>query len=403
MNSRPSLFIAFAALTLLNGHAVAQFMDPFDGKQLDQWLQVTGDGTPTMKIEQHDGFIRYHVDGSSDQHGVWWTFIKRDITASIDMQRLKDPAYELRVEARVRPSHAPRRVNFMINTQRTTDYHEHLREFELGETGQWQTISMTTRTFDAVPGDTVFVQFCVTDWGPGEYYVDVDYYRADVVRRDRAKPDVGEPLIYHPPVPAIESFTHHLEANHDAVISSEFPDVNFDDWSVTTSKGRERVLTVTGNQWSVLRWDLQRLRGATAQGAGILELTTQSVAMGGDYVKGMGKDLGEEFPRIRIIEILGGEAQWDQREVTYQVLLQGEPYEAVFNSQMTIDLELSTNPGGKTFFTLPRPVMQRLLDGTTKGLLIRPLGAMSASIFASESTTGSGPILHLNVVSGAGD
>jgi hypothetical protein len=388
------LFVAVAAMLSQSGNVQAQFVDQFDGPTLERWLQVTGDGTPTMNIEQRDGFIRYHVDGSTDQHGVWWTFIKRDITASLDMQKLKDPAYELRVEARVRASHAPRRVNFMINTQRTTDYHEHLREYELGDTTQWHTISMTTRNFDAVPGDTVFVQFCVTDWGPGQYYVDVDYYRADVVRRDRAKPDVGEPLIYHPPVPAIERFAHHFEASHDSVINRDFPEVNFDDWSVHTQAGRERVLTVSGNQWIVMRWDLEALAKQKAQGAGVLELTTHSLAIGGDYVKGMGKDLGEEFPKIRVIEILGGQARWDQREVTYESLLQGQPYESVFNTQMTIDLELGSKPGDKAFFTLPRPVMQRLLEGKTKGLLIRPLGALSGSVLASESTEGDGPTLH---------
>ena len=196
--------LAWAAALLISpilSHA--QFVDNFDGPGLDSWSQVPGDGTPTMAVEQEQGFIRYKVDASTDKHGVWWTFIKRDITSSLDMEKLKDPAYELRVEARVRPSHAPRRVNFMINTQRTTDYHEHLREYELGNTSDWHTISMTTKNFDAVPGDTVFVQFCVTDWGPGQYFVDVDYYKADVVRRDHAGPDQGEPLIYHPPIPSI--------------------------------------------------------------------------------------------------------------------------------------------------------------------------------------------------------
>lgn len=389
-------FRTLLALILFSGYAHAQFIDQFDGSNLEAWAQVPGDGTPTMSIEQHDGFIRYHVDGSKDTYGVWWTFIKRDISASIDLKKLKNPGYELRVEARVRPSHAPRRVNFMINTQRTTDYHEHLREYELANKDAWHTISMTTQNFDAVPGDNVFVQFCVTDWGPGQYYVDVDYYRADVVRRDRAKPDVGEPLIYHPPVPPTETFTHHLEATHDSVIDREFPTVNFNDWSVQSERGRQRVLTIAGNQWIVLRWDFAALQNKRAKAAGVLELTTHSLAAGGDYIKGMGKDLGEEFPRVRVIEILGGDGKWDQVEVTYESLLQGQPYETVFNSQMTIDLELQGKPGAKTFFTLPRPVMQRLIEGRTKGLMIRPLGAMSGSVFASESEIGEGPTLHFS-------
>jgi hypothetical protein len=382
--------LAFPALS----HA--QFMDPFDGPKIEGWFHVTGDGTPTMSLEQKDGFIRYKVDATTDEHGVWWTFIKRDITAHLDLEKLKDPAYELRVEARVRGSHAPRRVNFMINTQRTTNFHEHLREYELANTTDWHTISMTTKDFDVVPGDTVFVQFCVTDWGSGEYYVDVDYYRADVVRGDEAGPDKGEPLVYHPQIPERSTFAHHVDVAHDSVISSEFADVNFNDWGVQERDGTARTLALGAQEWIVLRWDLERYRGQQASGAGLLELTTQSLGIGGDYVRGMGKDLGEEFPRVRVIEILGGDPVWDQASVTYDSLTQRAKYEDVFNTQMIIDLELGAKPGEKTYFTLPRPVMQRLLDGKAKGLMIRPLGALAGSVYASEDKRGAGPKLHFS-------
>ena len=97
-----------------------------------------------------------------------------------------------------------------------------------------------------------------------------------------------------------------------------------------------------------------------------------------------------------VIEILGGDAAWDQETVTYASLMQGKPYDEVFNPQMIIDLELASAPGGKAFFTLQRPVMQRLLDGRSKGILIRPLGALSGSIYASENPAGHGPVLHFN-------
>ena len=378
--------------------AQAQFIDPFDGPRIEGWSQMTGDGTPTMALEQKDGFVRYKVDGSTDKHGVWWTFIKRDITAQLDLDKLSDPAYELRVEARVRGSHAPRRVNFMINTQRTTDFHEHLREYELSNTTDWHTISMTTKNFDVRPGDTVYVQFCVTDWGPGQYFVDVDYYKADVVKREAAGPDKGEPLVYHPPIPATSSFAHHLDVSHDSIVDIDFPEVNFNDWHVRERNELARTLTVTKTQWIALRWDLRSLRGQSVEGAGLLELTTHSVAIGGDYVRGMGKDLGEEFPRVRVIEILGGDPNWDQSSVTYQSLTRGAKYEDVFNTQMTIDLELAAVPGEKAYFTLPRPVMQRLLDGKTKGLLVRPLGALAGSVYALEDASRNGPKLHFNTV-----
>lgn len=389
-------FLLLSSLLALVAAGRAQFRDDFDRPAINGWFTMTGDGDAKAALVPMDGFARLQIDATADQHGVWWTLIKRDITASLDLAKLKDPAYELRVEARVRSSHAPRRVNFMLNTQRTTDYHEHLREYEIPDTDGWHVISMTTRNFDAGPGDTVFVQLCATDFGPDKYHVDVDYYRADVVRRDEAGPDLGEPLVYHPPVPPVASFAHHAPVAHDSVIRADFPTVNFNDWHVAEAGGKARVLTVDGSQWIVLRWDFAAFRGQRADGPGVLELTTQSLALGGNYTAALGRDLGEEFGKIHVIEILGGDAAWDQASVTYASLMQGKPYAEVFNTQMIIDLELASAPGGKAFFTLQRPVMQRLLDGRSKGILIRPLGALSGSIYASENPAGHGPVLHFN-------
>jgi len=95
-----------------------------------------------MNFVQKDGFARLYVDAAKDKYNVYWTLIKRDVSASLDLNKLKDPSFELRVEAKVRVSNAPRRVNFMINTQRTTNYHEHLMEFDIPDTSNWHIISM---------------------------------------------------------------------------------------------------------------------------------------------------------------------------------------------------------------------------------------------------------------------
>lgn len=382
-------------LPLLPAAGRAEFHDEFDATALDGWFFFTGDGAATMEFvpQPTDGFARIQVDATRDAHNVWWAIIKRDVSAALDLERLHDPAYELRVEARVRPSHAPRRVNFMINTQRTTDFHEHLREYDLAHTG-WHTISMTTRNLDAGPGDTVFVQLGVTDWGPGTYHVDVDYYRAEVVRRDAAAPDVGEPLVYHPAVPELATFTHHLPVTHDSIVTPEYPQVNFNDWQLTGGPEPARVLTVAPQLWPVLRWDFSVVQGRRVAGAGVLELTTATVAKGGAYTVPFGEDLGGEFGKIRVIEILSGDPRWEQTTVTYDNLLSGGAAEDVFNSQMIFDLELEGAPGAGNHVTIPRPVMQRLLDGRTKGLLIRPLGALAASVYASEDPNGRGPVLH---------
>ena len=375
----------------------AQFLDAFEDDEIGPWQAYTGDGDATVAFLQKDGYARIEIDATLDQHNVWWAIVKRDIADSVDLERLQDPDYELRVEARVRVGEAPRRVNMMVNTQRTIDYHVDLREFDIDTTEDWKVISMTTTNLDAVPGDSLFVQLAATDWGRGYHHVDLDYYRAEVIDVKSAEPDKGEPLLYHPPTLPIERFAHHLEASHDSILNQRYPDVNFNDWRATTSEGESRVLTVSADQWPVARWDFGDHTGASTSSAGILELTTHSIVMGGSYVEAYGEDLGVEFGKVRVIEVIGGDPSWDQRSVTYQSFMQGDKYSEVFNSQMTFDVALSP-PGSKTFITLSRPVMQRLLNGTTKGLVFRPLGALEASFYATENATGngSGPILHFN-------
>lgn len=384
--------------TLLGGLLIfttlshADFVDDFNDKSVADWQTLTGDGNAQLTFLPMDGFARMQVDATNDQHNIYWTIIKRDIAQSLDMEKLKSPDYELRVEARVRPSHSPRRVNFMINTQRTTDYHEHLREYDLGQNSDWQIISMTTRNLDAVADDQLNVQLSLTDWGPGEYYLDVDYYRAEVVKVKNAKPDVGEPLVYHPPIPPLETFTHHVKVTHDATINAAFPLVNFNNWT----SDKARVLTVSAEQYPVLRWDLQGFRGQKAKAAGVLELTTQSLQKGGDYIGALGEDFGIEFDKVRVFEIFGGDENWQQQNVTFANFTQGKDLQSTINGQMIFDTEVA-EAEGKTLVTIPRPALQRLLDGTTRGLMLQPLGALEVSFYDSEHDDGSqAPKFHFS-------
>lgn len=391
-SSCKSLFLVFALSTSLVSQA--QLVDQFEGESIEGWQSFTGDGDARLEFVQMDGFARMQIDATDDRHNVWWAIIKRDVSQYLDMKKLADPAYELRVEIRLRPSQAPRRVNIMINTQRTVDFHKQLREYDIDDTG-WHTISMTTQDLDAKPGDSLFVQLAATDWGLKQVHLDLDYYRAEVVKVADAEPDLGEPLVYHPQVPNLDSFARHLMVSQDALINSEFPSVNFHDWHTTDHQGQARILTISHKQWPILRWNLEEFSGQKAEGAGILELTTQSIQKGGNYSAAYGEDLGIEFGKIRIFEIFGGDPEWDQRSVTFDSFTQGRDSAELFNSQMTFDTELTQEPGGNTLITLPRPVMQRLLDGQTRGLLIRPLGAIDASIYDSEDGAGSrGAKLH---------
>ena len=376
----------------------AQFIDDFNKNKIEGWFFFTGDGAASMDFIPMNGYARIVVDGRKDRDNVYWTLIKRDVTKYLDLGKLKNPEYQLRVEARVRLHNAPRRVNFMVNTQRTTDYHIDLMEYDIPDTTSWHTISMTTKKFDAHPGDTVYVQLCATDYGLGKYYVDVDYYRADIVNVKNAGPDKGVLVPYHPTIPDISTFSNRLEVTHDCLINRDFPEINFNDWHVKEKEGDARVLTVNGNQWAVLRWDFGKYKDAKADGAGVLELTTQSVSGGGNYIAAYGEDFGMEFGRVRVIEILGGDPEWNQKSVTFNSLTQGKSYADVFNAQMIYDTEVSSKPGSKTYITISKPVLERLFSGKTKGLLIRPLGSIDASFYASENRTGSsGPVLYFNI------
>ena len=388
----------FIIVILFSGICQAQFIDDFNKNNIEGWFFFTGDGNAEMDFVQKDGYASIFIDATKDKHNVYWTLIKRDVTPFLDLNKLKDTLYQLRVEARVRVHNAPRRLNFMVNTNRTTDFHKDLMEYDIPDTTNWHVISMTTKRFDALPGDTVNVQLCATDYGLGKYYVDVDYYRADIVNTNEAGPDKGVLVPYHPLIPKVSTFSNHLEVTHDALINTEFPEVNFNNWQVKGKDGTAQILTVNSDQWVILRWDLEKYKNLKVDGAGLLEITTYSIPKGGNYTETYGEDLGIEFGKIRVIEILGGDHEWDQHKVTYNNLIQGLKYSNVFNEQMIYDTDIKDEPGSKNYITISNPVMQRLIQGKTKGLLLRPLGAVDATFYSSEDKAGSNsPKLHFNI------
>jgi hypothetical protein len=365
----------------MTGPVSAQFIDNFNGPSLpldksgvNGWAFFTGDGAATMDLRAGKGYASVLVDATQDQRGIWWALIKRRVSPSLNLSRLSRPGFELRIEARVRSSHAPRRVNLHLNTQRTTDFHSHLMEFEIPDTTGWHTISMTTRDFDAKPGDDVFAQMALMDWGLEKYRVDIDYFRVDVVNRNTAGPDKGIQIPYHPPVPDLKEFTHHLPVAHDALVDVQYPDMNFNRW---VSQDQTFLLTVSGTQYVILRWDLSAFSGKRVAQAGLLELTTQSLQRNPDQLK--------DFGLVRVVELMGGDPYWNQDQVTFNSLVRGEPFSKISNTQMIIDLEVNPEQGGTTLFTIPRSVLQRMINGKTLGIAVLPLGAVNASFFAQEN------------------
>ena len=392
--ARRCALLLFAALV----HAVptsAQFFDGFDNIKLgpeNGWFFKAGDGTASMDFRQGGpGYSSIFVDGTTDKRGIWWALVERKVSDKMNLSLMQKPGHEFRIEARVRSSHAPRRVNLQILTQRTTDYDSHLMEYDVPDTGNWHTISMTTHGFDAKPGDTIFGHMALMDWGLEKYRLDVDYIRVDIVEPATAGPDQGEAVPYHPPVADPKTFTQKIKVAADSSIDIENKDVNTNDWYVQDAAGnRVNLLTVDGTHYVILRWDLRRFAGKKVAGHGLLELTTHSVQQKAERIK--------DFGIVRVVEILGGDPKWDQTTVTTDSLCHYEALNRVLNTQMIIDWPITEGDGGKTYLTIGHPVLQRLIDGKTLGIAIKPLGALNASFYSMEVEGGKNSAqLYFNV------
>jgi hypothetical protein len=381
--SRTGLALAaalFAALPL-----AAQFRDDFTTLRKDPagaagWETQTGEGRAVMDIVQGPGFATVTVDATKDRRNVWWAVIARKVSGAIDLARLARPEYELRVEARVRTDTARRRINLSFNTQKTTDFHSHLMEYDLAQAGTWYTISLTTRGFEAGPGDTVNVQMAMMDWGLGRYRVDLDYIKVDVVEAAKAGPDLGPPIPYHPPAADPASFAQSLPVAADLTVDLAEPDVNLDDWTITDADGPARVLSVDGPRAALLRWDFGRLAGRKVAGPGLLELTTRAVAVP--------KTERPDFGLLRVVEQIGGTPRWDERTSSWTSISRGAPRDLVIDPQMIIDGQVTEGDGGKTYLTIPTVVLQRLVDGKALGLALTALGSIEASFYAREERGG---------------
>lgn len=381
--SRTGLALAaaiFAALPL-----AAQFRDDFTALRKDPsgaagWETQTGEGRAVMDIVQGAGFATVTVDATKDRRNVWWAVIARQVSGAIDLARLARPEFELRVEARVRTDTAPRRLNLSFNTQKTTDFHSHLMEYDLAEAGTWYTVSLTTRGFEAGPGDTVNVQMALMDWGLGRYRVDVDYIKVDVVEAAKAGPDLGPPIPYHPPVADPASFAHALPVAADLTVDLAEPGVNLDDWTVTDGGGTARVISAGGTRVALLRWDLHAFAGKKVTGPGLLELTTRALEIS--------KKGHPDFGLLRVVEIIGGEPRWDERTAAWTAISRGAPRDLVLNPQMIIDWPVTPGDGGKTYLTISAAVLQRLIDGRALGIALTPLGSIDASFYSREERGG---------------
>jgi len=369
------------AITFITFSVTAQFIENFDGDGKPKgWVIMTGDGKAKIDFWQKNGIGSLYVDGTNDQLNIWWALARHRITG-LDMKKLVQPEYELRVEARIKVSHAPRRVNLHFNHQRTTDFHSHLMEFDIPDTTNWHTISMTTSNFEVQMGDSINSHLALMDWGLQTYRVDFDYFKVDVVKRSTATKDLGNPLPYHPPLAPPSSFKHNVSVVQDATIDTNFADRNFNSWEAKDTKGKHGdLLSVSDTRIIIMRWDLSDFKGKKISRSGLLELSPFAVQRSPDFHK--------DFGMVRVAEILQGDPVWDEKSITFDKLKGSLPVEQVINTQMIIDDSVTWNNEGKVVFTISQPVLQRLIEGKTKGLVIKPLGAVNALFYSRNNSDG---------------
>ena len=358
--------------------AKGQFIERFGHGDTDGWNAFTGDGNVDISLTASDEYATIRVDATRDRHNIWWAVISRAVNSGLNLQELQKADHKLRLEVRVRASHAPRRINLHMFRQGSSDHHQNLMEYDIPDTTNWHTFSLTPGGLQVQPGDTVFAQLALIDWGKQAFELDVDYIKVSVVNIRQAGSDKGTPLAYRPYVPELSSFEHQLMVDHDATVDLHYPETVLATWKAVGRHDSASVMTVNSSQRAIMRWNLESFEGLDVKGWSVLELTPYSVLSNESYEY-------EELGKVRVSEITGGKAGWEENKVSWSSLARGEPVHEVINPQMILDVEVEPKAHEKLYITIPEPVMQRLIDGKSKGVALQPLGPVQASFYESEN------------------
>ncbi len=380
------LFIA------LHHSAASQFKEDFGENSpefkeqgLKNWNAITGDGTAMFKQKSENGIASLQIDGTVDKRNIWYAFIHTNVAPVLDIKKLSEPGYGLRISIRVKSSHGPRRINMYLTA---IDGSNLLYEFDLEEPGKWYELSMTATDFKASAEKGLLAQVSMMDWGNKEVYqLDIDYIKVDVVDVKKTKPDLGYGIEYRPPLKNKNTYQHEIKVSDDAMVNSVFADFNFNGWQADDSVF---VLDASSTDRIIMKWDLSKYKGKKITEGGQLEITNYSVTR----LQKNEKDFGE----IRIFEIIGGNKNWKEGMVTYSNLMEGKPEFMVINTQTIVDAPVTPGKGNKTTVNISKPVLQRLIDGKTSGLAIGPLGAINFHMMSKDNaTSGHAATLRFNV------
>ena len=354
------------------------FVEDFSAPELNGWRVIAGSGDlqpgSTVKLTQANGKGVFWIDATNDRRNIWWALMRHDISDHIDRSMLGRHDKAIRIEAKVRLA-KPRRFNMRLYHTSSPDSHADLVEFDIADSN-WHVVSYTNFEFGAQPVDRVGVHLAVIDAGREVITVELAYIKVTIVDAATAPPDLGDPLPYRPTIKGPEDFSQSLIVSEDAIIDAEYPWVNFSRW-YDASTASQPLLSISGTQTSILRWDFSRFSGNKPNGWGLLVLTTHNVHYAPLRL--------EEFGYIRLVEIKDGDPFWTRYEVTFDSLLQGKEKNNVIHPQLVMDEPPEFKQGAKTVILVSPPVMRRLFSNKTKGLAIFSQGAVNASFYSSEA------------------
>jgi len=351
---------------------------------LPGWTTRTGDGNIIFRQKFEDGSAVLNVDARNDKRNIWYAFMHQSISDIIDTEKLALPEFELRMEARVKPSHAPRRINMYLSS---LDAGGFLREFDLDEANEWHTISMVTSGFTFDPDKPLMAQVSLMDWGVSDIFeLHVDYIQVDLVHVDEEHIQYGLPLGFHPPILDASAFKEEVVAKTN-LIDISFPEEVLKPWISPIGDDPVSLLEVDQTKIILLHWDLEKFKGRLADGEGQVELSTHSLFLR--------KDSPKDFGMIRFCEIQNYDENWMNSSSTYNDFVKSGDLSELIVSQCIYDVSVNPEKEGKTIVTISQPVMQRLINGETTGIAILPLGLISAT-FYDENTIILAPKLRFN-------
>jgi len=335
------------------------------------WVTHFGDGAIVPSLEAKVGYMRFKVNAEGASHNVWWTIMISEIQPNKELGPLPE-GYKLWMEAEVRASHPFKRINMRLKSQRTVDHHADLMEFDLGSGLDWQTLRFYPPGLDYQPGDRLSCHLAMIDWGLEQFHLDVRNVKIYVAGPDQLSLSANA-LPYHPEPNPASSYQHKITVEEDGMVDLVYPDENLFGWG----DGNQRLLGVSHDLVSLLKWDLSEIDAGTVDDWGLLKMEVHSSIQV--------PEPSDEYCRIRVMEIIGGIEDWQAKSLTYRDLANGSQQWEVFSQQMMIDMFVPVGTDKTLNIPVSPPVLQRLLDGTTKGLAIFPLGTIQCLFYSKQN------------------